>query len=390
MSKIFTTASSRRSFIRAGSSLIALPFLQTFATAQQQNSTTPKRLVFLGGGYGFTKESFFPSESGKFSEIGLPQGMKPLEKYKNDLTYVSNLHNPKITDPHAGTAGYLSGSKLKISCDQVFAQKVGHNSRFPSLVLSSAGNESGHGSGGISLSNAAGGKPMAGIKRPIDLYHKLFANNKQSPKQLNETLANKRSILDVVSTNASSIKHRVARQDKEKMEEYFDSLRDIEVGLQRQAEWSKVPKPKPTIDAPAPGGLLASDEITLTLDLIILALQTDSARVATYRVPTNILLKELEITISAHQMSHYKSSASKREASEKRDKRLMEFYAYFIDKLKATKDRNGESLYDTTIASYGSNLRTGHTLKSCPALLTGGGSTNLKQKRLGFIKILQK
>lgn len=221
---------------------------------------------------------------------------------------------------------------------------------------------------------------MAGIKRPIDLYHKLFSNSKQSPKKLNETLANKRSILDVVSTNASSIKHRVAKQDKEKMEEYFQSLRDIEISLQRQAEWAKVPKPKPSIKAPS-AGLLASEEIMLTLDLIIIALQTDSTRVATYRVPTDILLKELEITISAHQMSHYKSSKSKRLDSEKRDKRVMEFYAYFIDKLKQTKDRNGESLFDTTIASYGTNLRTGHTLKNCPALLTGGGSTALNHGR---------
>ena len=80
-------------------------------------------------------------------------------------------------------------------------------------------------------------------------------------------------------------------------------------------------------------------------------------------------------------MSHYSSSATKRADSEKRDQQVMELFAYFIDKLKETNDRNGQSLYNTTIASYGSNLRTGHTLKGCPALLSGGGAQNIKHGR---------
>jgi len=378
MSVITTTRKSRRSFLKASGALVALPFLETFASAKQLSAATPKRLVFLGGGFGFTHESFYPTKAGNFSDIELTKGLQPLKKHIKDLTLVSNLHNPHITDPHAGTAGYLAGSKLKISCDQVAAQSLGKNSRFSSLVLTTAGKEGGHGSGGISLSSGAGGKPMAGLKRPIDLYHKLFSGGGQSPETLNKMLAQKRSILDIVSTNASSIKHRVAKHDKEKMEEYFESLRDIELGLKRQAEWADIPKPKAPFDAPSPEGLTGFEEIKVMLDMIIVALQTDSSRIATYRIPTDSLLKSLEISISSHAMSHYRSSASKKADSKKRDQKLMEYYAYFIDRLKDTEDRNGESLYDTTIASYGSNLRTGHTLKSCPALLSGGGTTNLK------------
>jgi len=378
MSLLFTPTGTRRSFFKAGASLVALPFLESAAAATGMATRSPKRLVFLGGGFGFTKESFYPDQAGRFSDMGLPAGMKPLERHIDDITMVSNLHNPKITDPHAGTAGYLAGSKLKISCDQVAARGFGKAARFPSLVLTNAQNERGHGAGGISLSNGDGGKPIAGIKRPIDLYHQLFSGGSQSPEKLSQMLAHKRSILDVISTNATSIKHRVSTHDKEKMEEYFESVREIELGLQRQAEWADTPKPEAPFGAPASQGLTGFEEIKLMLDLIIVALQTDSTRVSTYRVPTNSLLQSLDITISSHAMSHYKSSQSKRLDSEKRDRKLMEYYAYFIDRLKETEDQYGENLYASTIVSYGTNLRTGHTLKSCPALLSGGSNTNLK------------
>ena len=290
---------------------------------------------------------------------------------------VANLHNPDVTDPHAGSTGYLAGAAVKISCDQVAAQKWQGEARYPSLVLTAQGDSSGHGAGGLSLSSNSQGKPIAGLQRPIDLYQKLFGNADQSPEELKEMLAQKRSILDIVSTNGSDMKHRVSREDKESLEEYFESLRQIETGLQRQADWSHVPMPKAPFGPPGQG-LDGVEEVKLMLDLIILALQTNATRIATYRFPIDSLLKSLEITISGHTMSHYSSSPTKRADSEKRDQKVMELFAYFIDRLKATKDRNGTSLYESTIASYGSNLRTGHTLKDCPALLTGGGAENIK------------
>ena len=369
---------SRRSFLRTTTgTLLSVPFLESFASAKELKALAPKRLVFLGGGFGFTYQSFYPTEAGKFSDIGLTQGLKPLERHMDDITMIANLHNPDVNDPHAGTAGYLSGSKMKVSCDQVAAEKWSGAARYPSLVLTALGDISGHGSGGYSLSNNLEGKPIAGLQRPIDLYQKLFGHADQSPEELEQMLAQKRSILDIVSTNGSDMKYRVSREDKESLEAYFESVRQIETSLQRQADWSNVPMPKAPFDAPAMG-INGVEEIQQMLDLIILALQTDSTRVATYRFPIESLLRSLEVTISGHTMSHYSSSQTKRADSEKRDQKLMELLATFIDKLKATKDRNGASLYDSTIASYGSNLRTGHTLKGCPALLTGGGAKNIK------------
>ena len=359
--------------------MLSLPFLESFATAQELKAGAPKRLVFLGGGYGFTYQSFYPTEAGKFSDIGLTQGLKPLERHMNDLTMVANLHNPHIVDPHAGTAGYLSGAKLRVTCDQVAAAQF-NDARYSSLVLTAIGDRSGHGSGGNSLSCSAAGKPMAGLSRPLDAYQKLFGNVGQSREETEQMIAQKRSVLDVVYSNGASMKNRVSSEDKDRLEEYFDSLREIETGLQRQAKWADVPMPDAPFGAPSQG-LSGSEEIKMMMDLIILALQTNSTRVVTYRLPIQSLLESLEITMTAHTLSHYSSSATKRADSEKRDQKLMELFAYFIDRLKATKDANGETLYDTSIVSFGSNIRTGHTLKSCPALLTGGGMENIEHGR---------
>eukprot|EP00903_Cladosiphon_okamuranus_P004234 g4232.t1 len=359
--------------------ILSLPFLESFATAKELSTAASKRLVFLGGGFGFTHQSFYPTVAGEFSKIGLTQGLKPLERHMNDLTMVANLYNPHVTDPHAGTAGYLSGAKLKVSCDQVAARQF-NDARYRSLVLTARGDSSGHGSGGLSLSCTSEGKPIAGLSRPLDAYQMLFGNGGRSREELERMIAQKRSVLDVIQTNGTSMRNRVSHEDKERLEEYFNSLREIELGLQRQAEWADVPMPEAPFGAPSQG-LTGEEEIKLMLDLIIVALQTNSTRVATYRLPIQSLLDSLEININAHTMSHYSSSPTKRADSEKRDQRLMEFFAYFIDRLKETKDSNGQTLYDTTIASYGTNLRTGHSLRDCPALLTGGGAENIKHGR---------
>jgi len=318
---------------------MALPFLETLASKEDLKAKAPKRLVFLGGGYGLTEESFYPKKHGKFSDIGITPGLKNMERHINELTMVQGLFNPKVRDPHSGSSGYLAGIKNAISCD----------------------------------SNAANGKPIAGIKRPIDLYHQLFASGKQSSKEINKMLAKKRSILDAVSQNGLSMKKRLSTDDKDKVEEYFESVRDIEINLQRQAEWATVPKPKAPFKGPDQG-ISGEEEIQAMLDMIIIALQTDSTRVASYRLPITSLLKSLDIGITAHALSHYKFSKTKRADSETRDARLMKFIAEFVDKLKVTKDRNGLNLYDTTLTSFGGNLRTAHTLHSCPALIIGGSN----------------
>ena len=165
MSPFHTDSRTRRSFLRSGASVLALPFLETFAIAKAAAATPPKRMIFLGGGFGFTKETFYPDKEGRFEEIGLTEGLRPLKRHQNDITMVSNLTNLGATDPHGGSVSYLTGANVagtpgkrffnSISCDQVAAKHLGEDTRFSALVLSDdepdGGQNSGHGPG-LSLS----------------------------------------------------------------------------------------------------------------------------------------------------------------------------------------------------------------------------------------------
>lgn len=393
MSDIITNTHSRRSILRQGAYCLALPFLNSVAHAAGKTAT-PKRLIFLGGGYGFTDTdrkgglSFFPGKEGRFSSIGLTPGLKPLERHRDDLTLVSNLTNLGVRNPHGGSGGYLNCGSYRehedgISCDQLAARTIGKDTRFASLVMTARepipGQGAGHGIG-YSLSADSRGRSIPGIPTPLQLYRTLFAQKGDSPERLLERLDNKQSILDLVRIDGGSIKRTLSKEDQVKLDEYFTSVRDIELGLVRQEKWANIPKSKAPFAEPGTG-LGGDQEIRLMLDMLILALQSDMTRVASYRLPVCSLINSLDISLSPHTLSHYGFSDDRRAASEKRDRKLMELFAWFIDRLKETKDLDGRRLYDTCIVSYGSNLRAGHGLQSLPALLTGGGADRIKHGR---------
>ena len=141
-----TNSTTRRSFLRMGGSMMALPFLETFAAPKAAAATPAKRMIFLGGGFGFTKDTFYPKKAGLFAEIGMTEGLSPLARHQDDITMVSNMTNLGATDPHGGSVSYLTGANVagtpgkrfhnSVSCDQVIARKIGEDTRFPCLVLS--------------------------------------------------------------------------------------------------------------------------------------------------------------------------------------------------------------------------------------------------------------
>lgn len=393
MSNIVTDPISRRSLLRKGAYCLALPFLDSVAGAAAAGSA-PKRLIFLGGGYGFTHayhdkgESFFPSEAGRFSDIGLTKSLEPMKRHQEDFTMVSNLTNLGVNNPHGGSGGYLNCGNYReheegFSCDQIAAKTIGKDNRFPSLVLTARepipGQGAGHGSG-LSLSADDRGRSIPGIPTPLQLYRTLFAQEGDSPQQLLERLDNQQSILDLVRIDGGSVKRTLAKEDQVKLDEYFTSIREVELGLQREGDWANKPKMEAPFDAPAEG-LTGEKEIRLMLDMLVLALQTDMTRVATYRLPVCSLITSLGISLSPHSLSHYGFDDDRRKASEQRDQKLMEIFAWFIDRLKETNDSEGRRLYDSCIVSYGSNLRSGHGLRSLPALLSGGGADRIKHGR---------
>ena len=390
MNQFVTNSATRRSFLKGTTACLAIPFLETFATAQATAATPPKRMIFLGCGFGFTKETFFPTKPGRFSEIGLTEGLAPLRRHQDDITMVSNLTNLGATGVHSGSTSYLTGANVNgtpgkqffnsISCDQIAARHLGTGD----AVLFA---------GTLRMPRAAATTDMAqgfrcrgmrratripGLEHPRDLYWTLFANPNDSRKEFDARLRRKQSILDVVRLDGAAVKRNLSKADQDKLDEYFTGVRQIEKGLERHAAWADIPKPKAPFGEPAEK-LTGEEEIKLMCDMIIVALQTDSTRVVTYRLPTQSVLTGMGINLQAHNLSHYGYSEPRTLASQERDKKLTEIYGYFLDRLKEAKDMDGSRLFDNCIASWGTNIRSGHTLKNVPAIFAGGGGEKLRK-----------
>jgi len=381
--------SNRRKFLRSTSALIALPALEslgfrrfTSAAEAPVAMTRPKRAVFLGFGWGVTNETWFPDVKQTGADYTLSPGLTPMARHKADFTVVQGLSNKFTNEAHWGSTFWLTGANRyaepgqsfhnSISADQVAAAHLGKEARYSSIQLNSPDvANSGHGPG-LSLAWDAHGKPLAGLDNPVLVYHRLFSTDTTPLEQRQAMLTQNRSVLDAVLTDAKDLQRGLSKTDSDKLDEYFQSVRDIETRLGKDEQWLNVPKPKGLLDEPNPG-LTGRDEVKLMYDLIAAALQTDSTRVITYRQPVGTLLTSLGVKVAAHDMSHY-TPGERTEASQKRDLAQSELLAGLIDKLKAIKEPDGTSLFDHTALAYGSNIRTIHYLDNCPTLLTGGGA----------------
>jgi len=379
---------TRRSFIRSASALLALPYLETFG--DEKNSQIKKKMLFLGQGYGFVNASFYPTEAGKFSKIGLTEGLKNLKEHQNDVTLFGNLVNKGVGNPHCGSLTLLTGAayssprsiKNTVSCDQLAAQYLCKDTRYTSYILSTKDNGAGHG-GGLSLSWDQNGKPLSGHTDSFKAYSALFANNEDKRSIMNR-IEKKRSILDDLKLNVKSMTKNISRNDQDKLDEYFQAIRQIELKLKKEVEWSSVPKPKASFKYTGKG-INGETEIKLMFDLMVLALQTEQTRVATYMMPSKILLKSMGIKVDTHSLSHYTASEERTEVAKIRDAKYVELYSYMISKLKSTRDRQGQSIYDSSTLCFGTNLRSKHTMTGMPMFVTGGGIKKLRRGESLFL-----
>ena len=369
--------------------MVALPSLESlgfrrFARAAEA-AAPPKRMVFLGFGWGVTRESWYPDRQQTGKKYELPAGLKPLERHKSDFTVIQNLQHQFSTEAHWGSTFWLTGANRygvpgqsfhnTISADQVAAEKFGGQTRFTSLQLGCENGEaSGHGPG-LSLAWNRQGKPVAALNNPVAAYHRLFSDDKTPLEVRQASLKNQQSVLDTVLEDARGVAQGLSRRDTDKLDEYFQSIRDIETRLSKEEQWLDVPKKKPTDPLDEPEGDIAGyEEIKVMYDLMIAAMQVDASRVLTYRQPADPLLKSLGVTFTGHNVSHY-APGPRMEASQLRDRKQSELLAYLIDKLKASKEPDGSTLFDNVSLAYGSNIQSIHYLTNCPTLVTGGAAS---------------
>ncbi|MEM7392621.1 MAG: DUF1552 domain-containing protein, partial [Verrucomicrobiota bacterium] len=312
---------SRRKFLAASGSLLCLPQLEAFGAAEPAHA--PARLVFIGFGFGFT-DYFYPKTFGK--DYALTPSLVALEKHKNDFSMINNLYHQHSREPHSGSVSYLTGADVlgtpgkkfhnSISVDQVAAPVMGRDTRYTSMQLSSS-DKAGHGPGS-SLSWNASGKSMSGINTSFALYNMLFGGEKLTYEERMAFLRQRKSVLDAYVDGMKSMRPHASRMDNERLDQYFQSLREIEVRIGKEKLWAK--KPKPVVDYKVQdeerNGV---DEIRTMYELMVLAMQTDSSRVFTYRQPLGGLLKAIGLTTDPHGLSHWGSSEANKKANFQRE-----------------------------------------------------------------------
>ena len=368
---------NRRNFLRGLGVSIALPALESLGAAPAK-SAAAKRFVCVSPNYGMNPGGFFPEQTG--ANYALPTLLKPLEKHRRNLTVFSNLDHPQVGGGHGCSNTLLNGMELKdtkdnpqrlLSLDQFLAEKIGQQTRFPTLRM---------GSGGISWSRAGVTLPSTG--NPTQIFARLFLDDNPKIKaQTREHLREDASILDVVREDTRRLNPRLSKTDQSKLDEYLTAIREVERKLQRRENWIDVPKPKASDKV-----IKGDDELVVDLaypyntsvmyDLMILALQANLTNIITFGHPGGNRLFPFDgITLGYHSLSHHGKRPDLL-----RQLTIIELYyaqqfSRFLDRLKNAKDAEGRSLLESTVVMFGSGMgnASSHSSRNLPIMLAGGG-----------------
>lgn len=378
--KIQSTRIDRRTFLRGlGGAMMALPFLDIMATTAPQ-SKVPMRMVCVGTNFGFVPKLFFPTDAG--SNYVLPELLKPIAHHREKFSIFSQLdHGSEGVGGHGGVHAYLSGILTKnakgfkesnISVDQKAAEYVGTDTRFSSMQFTSGS------SAGNLLSWTNSGVAIPPVQDLRVLYSLLF--QKTDPKELNilkRVHAEEKSILDLVRLDADRLMNRVGKNDREQLDQYFTSVRELEKRLTQSEAWLDKPKPKVSYEIPnGADDMDFVDRVPLYYDLIALALQTDSTRVITFELSDiGVNSGGFPITKGYHQLTHHGKVESYIQELSIIERFHTGQFARFLDKLAAVREPNGKTLLDNTMALLGSGMgnASSHSNKDLPLLLAGGG-----------------
>ncbi len=379
---------NRRYFLRATGLSLALPLLDSLSPrllgagtslsslpGQVLNDTRPHRLVCIGNMLGFYGPEFFPTQHG--ANYQLPSLLEPLARHQADFTLFSGLDHG-IKGGHFAIHSYLSGIRSmdaksmpdgNISLDQYAAESVGGVTRFPSLTI---GSETGiH--GGCMMCWTRSGTRIPPISSPSQLFRKLFvSDNPEDVARSTDQFDLRNSILDSVHGDAKSLARQLGQQDREKLDEYFTSVRDVERQIQLRRQWAHVPKPAVEMEEPRDRNFVS--DLPVLYDLIALALQTDSTRIATLEIGGDFTSSALGINKGYHSLSHHGKVQANIDQLLILERYQMEEFARFLDKMKSIPDGQGD-LLDHTQVLFGSGMgnANAHTNQNLPVILAGGG-----------------
>ncbi|MBL9199832.1 MAG: DUF1552 domain-containing protein [Opitutaceae bacterium] len=409
---------NRRRFLRNVGLGLALPALESFSSRLLAASSpaspiattatgAPLRTAFLYFPNGAIPGAWWPKEPG--ADFALNQTMEPLANVKQHLQVLGGLSclsanaGPDGGGDHARANGtFLTGVRIKktngadfragVSADQVMAQRIGLLTPFRSLELScdtvlNVGTcDTDYAcvyQHNLAWSSAT--TPLTPEVNPRSLFERMFGAG--TPRERAENLLirqqQKRSVLDFIQRDMNSLTREVSGRDREKIDEYFSSVRDIELRIQA-AEQARSARPQPNVDAPE-AGIPASyaDYVRVMFDLLHLAFETDNTRVATFMIAgdgNNRDFAEIGVNDGHHNLSHHGGKQDWIEKVQKIDHFYVTHLAYFLEKMERTKDVDGHSLLHNSQIVYGCANSDGnrHTHTNLPIILAGraGGTLN--------------
>jgi hypothetical protein len=366
---------SRRQFLRAGSSLLALPWLESFAGAAAA-AAPPRRMVMICNNFSFYGPSFFPTEAGE--NYTPSEYLAILGDLRKKFTVFSGISHPDIGGDHASESCFLTSAKRptapgfrnSVSLDFLAARHVGAATRFPLLSLSTIEG------GGLTYTSTGAGVPALG--RPSEVFKKMFlAGSPQEMKAEIERLKRGKSVLDRMEHRFGDLGRKLSERDRQQVADYTEAVRELEKQLASDEEWAGRPKPatdeKPPADPTDRGDVVGRSR--LMYKIVKLALQSDSTRVISLAVKGSDIRPPIEgVTEDHHNISHHGNDPKKIEQLKIIEREEMKALKDFLADLDATRDGDG-SLLDSTQVLVGSTLGSAawHDTHNLPILLAGGG-----------------
>lgn len=365
----------RRSFLKAAGISLALPWLDSMVPAFGAAPKPPMRFVGVVNYLSFHTPHLFPKQAGRDYEV--TPYLQILQPLRDDFTVISGLNHPQVRDSHASEKSFFTGApnpsspsfRNTISLDQVAAETLGRETRYPSLQLSSNGS-------GSSLSFSRNGVNLPAEGAPERAFAKLFIDGTKTA--ISEEIARiheGRSILDKLTERSKQLQREVGARDREKLDQYFTGVRELEQRLERSEAYAREPKPKPGVP-PIKAPLQGEDTARLGahLEVARLALQADLTRFVTVHFRGTVKTPSHPgINYSHHDLSHHGQSSDKIEQLAVLETDVLREWSGFLKRMKDCREGDATLLGRTmTVLGAGMGNASSHDSTNLPILLAGG------------------
>lgn len=369
---------SRRAVLRGSGVAMAMPWLTAMSSAFGESSSTPapKRFVAMTLGLGLHAENLFPEAGGR--DYKPSRYLTQLQDIREQFTVVSGTSHPQVSGGHRAEASLLTAAPMSaaaqsrntVSMDQLLAKHLGHHTRFPSLVLGLSGSNS--------PSYTENGSMIPAEDSPARLYTQLFVNDSPAERQQQIHRAREgQSIMDLVAEDARALQRELGAGDRDRLDAYFTSVRELERRLVESEAWSNRPKPKVDISKPVdignPNDFVGRQR--LMNDMVRLSLETDSSRFITFHLGGSGGVLPIDgVEEGYHSLSHHGRDEEKLEQLALVETEIVRAWGDFLRGLVTVED-HGCSLLESTSVLLTSNLgnASSHDNRNMPVLLAGGG-----------------